>query len=260
MNSGLFLSSMIAAAMSAFSPSANTTYYVADEAPWVLTPSHINDVLTTVLWPDFLVTSPVQVKALSNVSCSFRAMKSRVATFAFEENTCSLFGSEGTISGQVSFYRRIPSPLDGSLEEVARGKLTNSSGPASSSFPSEKAVDGLIDGDDRYMSLKLVKPWWWVDLEEERIVYQIQIYPRQNWYPNRFHDVEVRVGNTLVNNGIFSSYTRLCTYEKEYSTSEGHLLCTRYSGVSARYVSIHIVDAASEHLQINEVSVYALKM
>ncbi|XP_068247389.1 uncharacterized protein [Palaemon carinicauda] len=190
MSVGLFLISVIAA-VAAFSSSPNTTYYVTETDPKSLVPTAIRAVLPTVLWPDFMQTTPVyQVNARSNISCSFRAMKSGVATFTFEEDTCSLFGSEGTPSGQVFVYRRIPSPLDGSLEEVALGKLTNSSN-IYSSFTTEKAVDGSIDDADRYHSANLVKPWWWVDLGEEKTIYQIQIYPRQS-YDYRFHDVEVR--------------------------------------------------------------------
>ncbi|XP_068246549.1 uncharacterized protein [Palaemon carinicauda] len=179
----------------------------------------------------------------------------------FQKDTCFLFGSGGTHGGQVLVYRRIPSPLDGSLEEVAQGKLTNSSAPHSSSYTSEKAVDGLIDDANMYHSGTLVKPWWWVDLGEEKIIYQIQIYPRQSsLYDHRFHDVEVRVGNILINHGNFSSYTLLCTYEKVYVRSEGQLLCTRYNGVNGRYVSIQIIDTASAILQVNEVAVHALKI
>ncbi|XP_068246258.1 uncharacterized protein [Palaemon carinicauda] len=176
------------------------------------------------------------------------------------ENTCSLFGSEGSHGGQVFVYQRIPSPLDGSFEEVAQGKLTNSS-DLFGFCPPNYAVDGSLDESKFYHSSTLFKPWWWVDLGEEKIIHQIQIYPRQhNSYDHRFYDVEVRVGNILVNNGNFSSYTLLCTYEKNYVYLEGQLLCTRYNGVIGRYVSIQIIDTRSSVLQISEVAVYALKI
>ncbi|XP_066963378.1 fucolectin-5-like [Macrobrachium rosenbergii] len=170
------------------------------------------------------------------------------------DGTCSLLSSGGSTSAQVFFYRF---PSEDSLEEVAKGKNTTASTPDGAYCPPGKAVDGFL-AEYGYYSGLLVKPWWQVDLGEVRLIYQIQIYPRQILY-TRFHDVEVRVGTTFISNGIFSAYSFLCSYTKVYELAEGYLLCSRYNGVIGRYVSIQITAAAAEYLQLMEVKVFVLK-
>ncbi|XP_066953276.1 fucolectin-5-like [Macrobrachium rosenbergii] len=122
------------------------------------------------------------------------------------------------------------------------------------------AVDGVLSDASMYHSNLALKPWWQVDLLEERRIYQIQIYPRQDVsYYMRFHNVEVRIGKTYEGSGNFSSYGLLCNYTKTYTLPEGHLLCSRYGGVVGRYISVQITAAASEYLQIIDVSVFAYK-
>ncbi|XP_066964918.1 uncharacterized protein [Macrobrachium rosenbergii] len=259
MIAGLFLSSLISAAIGA-SLDRNMTYYMLTSEMKKLLPSNTTAVLTSVLWPDFSRSTKVVADVPTHMRCSFEANKARAVAFTYEDDSCSLLGSGGGVVGQVFLYRSVIFPLDGSIEELARGKTTIASAPFAGTCPPQKAVDGSLADDAAYFSASLLKPWWQVDLGEERLIYQIQIFPRQHpSYYGRFHDVEVRVGKTLVSNGTLSSYSLLCSYTKVYQLGEGYLLCSRYNGFIGRYVSIQITAAAAEYLQLNEVNVFALK-
>ncbi|XP_068246645.1 fucolectin-like [Palaemon carinicauda] len=241
-------------------PEVNLTHFTLTDGRQDLVASNISSALTGAQWQNYSQVQPssVLVGILSSVLCSFEAKRARAPVFSFEGQICSLFSSGGSTPNEITIYKSFLLPPGEPLEEVARGKPTDASPFFSTTTQSMEAVDGDITDSSMYHSTSILKPWWRVDLGEERIIYQIQILPRQSAY-ERFHDVEVRVGTTAAVNGNFSSYNLLCTYTKIYALSEGHLLCSRYTGVVGRYVSIQIVAAVAEFLQINEINVYALQ-
>ncbi|XP_068202925.1 uncharacterized protein [Palaemon carinicauda] len=239
-------------------PDTNSTYYILTDERRNLVPSKTTEVLTSILWADLSESTAVLVNIPSDIRCSFEAQRAAALAFTFEDGTCSLFGSGVGTAGHVSIYQYDLIPSDDTIEEMARRKPTTASQAHSSYSPPEDAVDGSLNDADAYFSFPLVNPWWQVDLGEERLIYQIQIFTRQIAY-ERFHDVEVRVGNTAIHDGNFTSFSLLCTYTKIYVLGEGHLMCSRYKGVFGRYISIQITAATAEYLQLNEVSVYGLK-
>ncbi|XP_068246259.1 uncharacterized protein [Palaemon carinicauda] len=206
------------------------------------------------IWSFFSVTSPLHLITFT----SSREMSLDHHYLPHKEGTCSLFGSGVSRAGHIYIYQYDLFPLDDTIEEMAERKPTTASQAYSLYDLPEDAVDGSLIDADAYFSLPLDKPWWQVFLGEERLIYQIQIFPRQVYY-RRFHNVEVRVGNTAIHDGNFTSFSLLCTYMKIYELGEGHLMCSRYKGVFGRYISIQITATTAEYLQLNEVSVYGLK-
>ncbi|KAG7267750.1 hypothetical protein CRUP_019655 [Coryphaenoides rupestris] len=69
----------------------------------------------------------------------------------------------------------------------------------------EHAIDGNIDGDYFHSSCAgtdgYEKPWWRLELPDVYRVSEIEVTNRSDAYPEILNDVEILIGNSLVNNG-----------------------------------------------------------
>lgn len=143
------------------------------------------------------------------------------------------------------------------LEDAALGKPTYSSSIHSGAFPTYNANDGN-DGS-MFHSLRNIQPWWMVDLGAERTIYNIIILTRHDCCYERFHDVEIRIGNTLRTDGDFSTHTLISFYKGPYTLDQGSLVYTFCNGIKGRYLSVKIESIKREFLQINTFKAIALK-
>ncbi|XP_064101023.1 fucolectin-like [Macrobrachium nipponense] len=121
------------------------------------------------------------------------------------------------------------------------------------------AVDGKVDGKMYHSESGLTTPWWIVDLGEVRTIHQVQIFTRQDCCSQRFHDVEVRVGQVLRVNGDLIPFTLMSTYDGPYDVTKGHIICNSVTGVIGRFLGIQKISNDTDHLQLSEVKVYATK-
>ncbi|XP_068230880.1 pentraxin fusion protein-like [Palaemon carinicauda] len=174
---------------------------------------------------------------------------------------CTIYGADNGVYENFSFFADPEIPPVEVLEDISPSKPTYASDPYASGSPKELAVNEIYVNDDMYESKDgLVKPWWMVDLKELRTVHQVQIFTRQNFRPERLHDIEVRIGQNLVLDGDMTSYTLMSTYKGPYDVSQGHVICSNLRGVTGRYLSIQIVNSDVSRLQLVEVRVYVAKI
>ncbi|XP_069185889.1 uncharacterized protein [Procambarus clarkii] len=165
---------------------------------------------------------------------------------------CVLGGEGSGVDSSAVTFVTVATP--DMLQEVARGRDTY----ACQEWPDYIPAHG-VDGDNTTMSHSaenLQYPWWLVDLGQIRLVHQVKILPRQAVYPERFNNVEIRVGVELDTSGNFSSYRLFSFYDRVYTADQGVLSCYRRDAVDARYISIKRVTSG-EILQILEVEVFA---
>ncbi|XP_069164211.1 fucolectin-5-like [Procambarus clarkii] len=203
------------------------------------------------------VTAPqTTYSASSTIQCAALGKLKGAQKYIYNgSNTCTLVG-EGLVtatSGQRTFFS-FPS-----RQQVATGKPTYGS-PYLSGTPwvSSLAVDGVIDDNSMYHSdIYLVYPWWVVDLAANFTITEIQIFSRTDCCSARLHNVEVRVGGSLLTTGNFSSYVLFSTYLGPYAAADQLLSCPSAAGVTGRYVSIQRVTAENDMLQLVEVYIYA---
>ncbi|XP_068246339.1 uncharacterized protein [Palaemon carinicauda] len=223
-------------------------------------PSFISSPLTDVIeLPLFPADDYVEVKVSSKITCASVANAEAAVAFSFKGGSCVVFALGSGTSAQHSYYRLISFPPLADFEEVARGKPTIAT-PHYVNQTSNLAVDGNLTDETMYHSALAVKPWWQVDLTEDRIIYQVQIFPRQHRrYFKRFENMEIRVGVAFKGDGDLSSYTLLCSYLKKYDPAEGHILCSSYSGIVGRYISVQKVFPNATYMEFNDMNVFVLK-
>ncbi|KAK7082079.1 hypothetical protein SK128_011284 [Halocaridina rubra] len=197
----------------------------------------------------------------SVIFLAFLTLLEHSESFSNDELTdqvCSAVGTGGI--NLFDLYGRAkrfpPTPV---LEEVAFQKKTYASPeymPEQQRWKKEFAVDG--NDATYYHSALVLNPWWLVDLGEQKTIYQVLLLSRQDCCPERFHDVEIRIGNELKTTGDFNAYKLIHFYTGPYSSAEGFLQCSFYNGITGRYLSIQIKNSM-EYLQLNTVRVYAAR-
>ncbi|XP_053630914.2 uncharacterized protein [Cherax quadricarinatus] len=216
-----------------------TTMYVASGIPTqCVSQQHQNNT--------YSVSFSVQCAVLSNLLGA--------VTHTFDDiNSCTLVG-EGMMSTKSEVtYSSFPA-LE-TLQEVARGKNTFGS-PYYGEWVPSLAVDGIeLDSSMSHSDNGVVRPWWLVDLGTTHTLHEVLILSRRDQFSVRLHNVEIRVGNTFINNSDYTSYVLFSTYLGPYQINDGYLSCRRADGIVGRYVSIQRVTPEDDMLQLVEVKV-----
>ncbi|KAK7054281.1 hypothetical protein SK128_017764, partial [Halocaridina rubra] len=184
------------------------------------------------------VASPVDIfwtpwasySLLSETKCAMKASVALALSFTFNDSICNLFGTgQSPSSSKSRYFSRITYPSSADLEEVARIKQTYST----TEFDANHARRYGVDDDENTYYASIYNPtgksWWIVDIGEMRTIYQIHILPRPH-APERFRNVELRIGNELITNGNLTSYTLIHFYEGPYAIAEGRFICTFFKG------------------------------
>ncbi|XP_068230925.1 pentraxin fusion protein-like [Palaemon carinicauda] len=171
---------------------------------------------------------------------------------------CKIYGAgEGPHANSILFTIYLTPPVE-KLEEIALSKPTY----AVNHFGTrrkELAVNGIFVNDMYHSANNISQPWWIVDLTEMRTIHQVQIFTRQDCCQERLHDVEIRIGQELASNGDLTSYTLMSTYKGPYDISQGHVICSHLKGVTGRFLGIKKISNDTDHLQLVEVRIYAVK-
>ncbi|XP_068230879.1 uncharacterized protein [Palaemon carinicauda] len=232
----------------------------------IITPSKclgIGDVpipTSAVVIPDdvYMAFPSKEHQAISRINCALRAAAGMGLAYLYEGNICTVYGAGEYRYGNNTFF--VPSeipPVD-DLEEVAQLKQTYAS-IHFKGWHKDFAVDGIFGPQMYHSENGIIRPWWIVDLAETRTIHQVQIFTRQDCCSNRFHDIQIRVGNTLDSSGEMTSYTLMSTYDGPYVLGQGHVICSLFRGVTGRYLGVKKVSGDGDHLQLLEVKVYAAK-
>uniref|UniRef100_H3ALS4 Fucolectin tachylectin-4 pentraxin-1 domain-containing protein n=1 Tax=Latimeria chalumnae TaxID=7897 RepID=H3ALS4_LATCH len=143
-----------------------------------------------------------------------------------------------------------------SLQNIARmGTATQSS--AYKNGIAKHAIDGNKNGNHRKLSCSHTRadrsPWWRLDLQTTRTIMTVVITNRADCCSNRLRNVEVRVGNSLQNEGR-DNYK--CVPEKSVTLPGATVRFCCY-GASGRYVTVFIPNRR-EFLTLCEVEVFGI--
>ncbi len=136
-------------------------------------------------------------------------------------------------------------------ENIAIGKTANQSSDYNHVTLAKFAVDGKFNSRITH-TVHEVKPWWRVDLGQTAVVQSVTIQNRPIcWCYTRLNPFDVRVGDSLVNNGRDN---KLCVQNGSflYAGQVKRFQCM--FPVPGRYVSIHLNRRVS--LELSEVQVY----
>ncbi|XP_063048541.1 uncharacterized protein LOC134442221 [Engraulis encrasicolus] len=138
-------------------------------------------------------------------------------------------------------------------ENVAlRGKSTQSDlyGQAFAS----NAIDGNRDGIWAHGSCSCTEahlnPWWRVDLLQTHKVFSVIITNTVDSVPSRLNGAEIRIGNSLDNNGINNPRCAVIS-----SIPAGFSKTFQCNGMEGRYVTV-VIPGRAEYLTLCEVEVY----
>ncbi|KAI4889442.1 hypothetical protein NFI96_021255, partial [Prochilodus magdalenae] len=137
-------------------------------------------------------------------------------------------------------------------ENVALGGAATQSSLYSSAFASA-AIDGNRDGVFSHGSCTHTSndhsPWWRLDLLKQHKVFSIVIVNRQDGVPERLNGAEIRIGDSLNNNGNNNPRCGVI------STASGDPTFTvDCKGMEGRYINI-VIPGRSEYLTLCEVEV-----
>ncbi|XP_036413788.1 uncharacterized protein LOC118798515 [Colossoma macropomum] len=138
-------------------------------------------------------------------------------------------------------------------ENVAlKGRATQSS-LYSFNFASS-AVDGNRDGVYDHGSCshtnKELNPWWRLDLLKQHKVFSVTVTNSQNAVPERLSRAEIRIGDSLDNNGNNNPRCAVISIDKNNPT-----MSFECNGMEGRYINI-VIPGRSEYLILCEVEVY----
>nr|XP_053651861.1 uncharacterized protein LOC128701920 [Cherax quadricarinatus] len=199
------------------------------------------------------ITLPqVSYNVASEIVCALLCMKNQALEYNFTGTTCTLEGEGWAVSARVVIFVAAYSP--DMLTELPTGNDTYGSPYIDSNIP-YLAVDNNIT-TYYHSNPGLVYPWWMLDLGDTANIHQVMILPRPGYFAYRFHNIEVRVGNTREMSGNFSSFTLFSTYKIYYSDTYGTLSCYRKDGVVGRYISIQRVTPEDDMLMLSDVRVF----
>uniref|UniRef100_A0A3B4CR54 Fucolectin tachylectin-4 pentraxin-1 domain-containing protein n=1 Tax=Pygocentrus nattereri TaxID=42514 RepID=A0A3B4CR54_PYGNA len=116
------------------------------------------------------------------------------------------------------------------------------------------AIDGNTDSNYKHGSCTATEtqqnPWWRVDLLGDYTVTSVTIYNRGDCCPEKINGAEIRIGNSLLNNG--NNNTRAGVIS---SIPAGKSSILKLKGISGRYVNV-IIPGNNRILTLCEVEVY----
>ncbi|XP_042561138.1 fucolectin-6-like [Clupea harengus] len=116
------------------------------------------------------------------------------------------------------------------------------------------AIDGNRDGMYRHGSCTHTEahlnPWWRVDLLQKYKVFSVIITNRKDSAPSRLNGAEIRIGNSLDNNGINNPRCAVIS-----SIPGGVSETFECNGMEGRYVTV-VIPGRAEYLTLCEVEVY----
>ncbi|XP_031431785.1 fucolectin-like [Clupea harengus] len=116
------------------------------------------------------------------------------------------------------------------------------------------AIDGNRDGIYGHGSCTHTKahfnPWWRVDLLQKYKVFSVRITNTVDSVPSRLNGAEIRIGNSLDNNGINNPRCAVIS-----SIPGGFSETFECNGMEGRYVTV-VIPGRAEYLTLCEVEVY----
>ncbi|KAL1272086.1 hypothetical protein QQF64_031102 [Cirrhinus molitorella] len=141
------------------------------------------------------------------------------------------------------------------LENLAlRGKAVQST-TYGAYWGAANAIDGIryAPGEASYCTITLNKPnqWWRLDLLEYYYIYKVVITNRADCCPERMTGVEIRIGNSLVNNGNDNPRCAVVTTR----VPPGGTVSFNCNGMGGRYVNMYLANIQT-YLTLCEVEVY----
>ncbi|CAI5661916.1 uncharacterized protein LOC109194559 [Oreochromis niloticus] len=101
---------------------------------------------------------------------------------------------------------------------------------------------------------KDLNPWWRLDLGKTRKVFSVNVTNRGDGFPERLNGAEIRIGDSLDNNGNNNPRCAVIS-----SIPLGFTENFQCNGMDGRYVNI-IIPGRSEHLSLCEVEVYGSRL
>ncbi|XP_041963482.1 fucolectin-like [Alosa sapidissima] len=142
-------------------------------------------------------------------------------------------------------------------ENVAlKGKATQSD-LAGNGF-ANNAIDGNRDGIYGHGSCTHTEahlnPWWRVDLLQNHKVFSVVITNTVDSVPSRLNGAEIRIGNSLEQNGINNPRCAVIS-----SIPAGFSETFECHGMEGRYVTV-VIPGRAEYLTLCEVEVYGSPM
>ncbi|KAG7255327.1 hypothetical protein CRUP_035488, partial [Coryphaenoides rupestris] len=118
----------------------------------------------------------------------------------------------------------------------------------------EHAIDGNIDGDYFHSSCAgtdgYEKPWWRLELPDVYRVSEIEVTNRSDAYPEILNDVEILIGNSLVNNGNNNPRCAII-YDIPGSLTQ----TVQCRGMEGRFINL-LKSCDADYLTVCEVKVY----
>ncbi|XP_070531682.1 uncharacterized protein [Ptychodera flava] len=146
------------------------------------------------------------------------------------------------------------------IADVAQGKpASQSSDKPRKDGGAEKAVDGdrngdLLNGNSCTWSDKEYQPWWKVDLQETKDVYEVRIYNREDCCTHRIKNAQIRVGDS--ENFEDNPICGIMVLGKMSKEQPIVIRCGCETPMRGRYVSVQLIDK-TQMLTICEFEVMA---
>ncbi|XP_016112861.1 fucolectin-5-like [Sinocyclocheilus grahami] len=123
------------------------------------------------------------------------------------------------------------------------------------SWGAANAIDGIryAPGTASFCSITLnqLNPWWRLDLLDYYYIYKVTITNRADCCPERITGVEIRIGNSLENNGNNNPRCAVVTSP----LPAGSTVSFSCGGMEGRYVNMYLPDIQM-YLTLCEVEVY----
>ncbi|XP_064410301.1 pentraxin fusion protein-like [Latimeria chalumnae] len=147
------------------------------------------------------------------------------------------------------------SGLRGELNVALHGTADQSSVYHEEGMP-EHAIDGNKNSNYTIKScthtIPETEPWWRVDLKKPHQISRVAITNRGDCCAERLEGAEVRIGNSLDNNG---NNNPKCGAVESTSAGSTHTFCC--SGMEGRYVSI-VIPGRKDVLSLCEVEIFGI--
>ncbi|KAI9546284.1 hypothetical protein NQZ68_028700 [Dissostichus eleginoides] len=138
-------------------------------------------------------------------------------------------------------------PITG-VNVVALGGVAEASSQFSVNHGPSLAIDGKADGSC-FSSLTHSNPWWRLDMQGPYDIFSIEVFRRRNCCDHSLNGAEIRIGNSLENNGNNNPRCAVITVTSDATVTFN---CNHMQG---RYVNI-INPGVGKDLQMCEVNVY----